>query len=120
MDRNRDRLLVSAQRALLEKITPNLRSVHIILNDYIELIFSYDKPPSEEEEVLASITFAEFVSDFHSLECKARFNRKVIPYPKKISSSTGNLWVFRRYEESLSIFDRMFRILAIFWSRNQF
>ena len=47
-------LLISAQRALLEKVTPNLRSVCLTAsNECIELSFYYDHTPSEEEEELA-------------------------------------------------------------------
>ncbi len=90
-------LLVSAQRALLEKVTPNLRSVCLVTkNDYITLVFYYDKAPSEEEEELASIADTEFIADFPSPEYKTRFDKKVIPYPEKIPDF--GFCIYHRYE----------------------
>lgn len=92
-------LLISAQRALLEKVTPNLRSVCLTAsNECIELSFYYDHTPSEEEEELASLADAEFIADFPSPEYKTRFCQKIVPFPEKMPDV--GFCIYQRYEPS--------------------
>lgn len=90
-------LLLSAQRALLDKVTENLRAVCLVINDEcINLFFYYDKTPSEEEEELASLADTEIISDFPSPEYKTRFFQKIVPFPEKIPD-IGDC-VYHRFE----------------------
>jgi hypothetical protein len=92
-------LLISAQRALLDKVTMNLRSVCILThNDNIEFRFYYNQPPSEQEEELASLADSEFISDFPSPEYNTRFCQMVIPFPEKIPDV--GYCIYQRYEPS--------------------
>lgn len=92
-------LLISAQRALLDKVTTNLRSVCLITNNQcIELCFYYDQIPSEEEEELASLADTEFIADFPSPEYKTSFCQKIVPFPEKIPDV--GFCIYHRYELS--------------------
>ena len=90
-------ILISIQRALLEKITPNLRSVCVILdNSCIKLVFYFNSPPNEEEKELVSLADTEFISDFHPPEYKTLCEIIAIPFPNKIPDE--GFCVFSRYE----------------------
>jgi hypothetical protein len=101
---DRSRLASSAQRALLEKVTPNLREVHITIeNEAFLLVFFYDKPPSEDEQELASLADAEFSADFPPPEFETDYKVIVLPYPTRISSQiNGSRCVYARYEPEFS------------------
>lgn len=91
-------ILCSAQRALLGYVTPNLRTVYVVIKseNSCKLVFYYDKQPSEEEEELASLVDTEFISDFpddYEIDCAI----KVFPYPKKIIQD--GYCVYERYEQ---------------------
>lgn len=57
-------LKLSAQRALLGNVTPNLRAVCLNYRDYvIEIIFFYDKGISENESELCEHVLDQILSD---------------------------------------------------------
>jgi hypothetical protein len=92
------RVLCSIQGCLLERITPNLRAVYVVIkreNEY-GLVFYYDKELSEEEEELASLTDTEFIADFATPNYKTDCTIKVLPYPEKIVQE--GFCVYKRYE----------------------
>lgn len=90
--------LCSIQRALLGKVTPNLRAVCLVLSDEKKhLFFYYNTPPSEEEEELASLADTEFISDFPSPDYQTDCTISVIPYPKKMPEN--GYYVYLRYEQ---------------------
>lgn len=92
------RMLLSIQRCLLEKITPNLRCVRIItIHDCKSLVFYYDNPPSEEEQELASLADTEFISDFPDDDTGLEI--KIISYPQKIPHE--GLCVYHRHEPNI-------------------
>jgi hypothetical protein len=93
---DRLKLFASVQCALLDKVTPNLRSVDLVLDDYFELVFFYDQTPSKQEEILTNMAYTELISNFHAPEYKIRCNIQVVPYPEKILGD--GLTVFSRYE----------------------
>lgn len=90
-------LFCSIQRALLGNVTPNLRAVYVFIEgENYGIIFYYDKPLSEEEEELASLTDTEFISDFPDYETSSSI--EVIPYPKPIPQR--GFCVYERYEKN--------------------
>ena len=92
------RILLSIQRSLLEKITPNLRCVRLIaVKDSKNLVFYYDNPPSEEEQELASLADTELISDFPDSD--TGFEIKIIPFPQKIPHK--GICVYHRYEANI-------------------
>lgn len=89
----------SIQRALIDNVTPNLRSVQVdTKNDLITLIFFYDEPPSEDELERASLADTEFISDFPSPEYKTDCKIVILPYPEPLPKDS--LCVYKRYEPS--------------------
>lgn len=94
-------ILISIQRALLEKVTPNLRFVNIVPNNNytIEVYFYYNQNPSEEEEELASLAHTEVVADYPSPQYRTNYYRRVLPYPEKMSGE--GYCVYHRYEPEL-------------------
>lgn len=90
--------LLSIQRALLGRVTPNLRAVTIdTKNNEIILYFYYDKPPSEDEQEMSSLADTDFISDFPAWP-EAKTDCKVITlaYPEKIPSA--DLYAYHRFE----------------------
>ena len=79
-------LFCSVQRALLDKITPNLRAIYIKIknSNSFELIFYYDHTLSEEEEELVSLIDTEIMADFPPPDYENSYYIKVISYPNKI------------------------------------
>lgn len=92
-------LICSASRALLGRITPNLRAVYIIEKRKITfakfyiLTFYYDKQPTEDEFELANLADTDFLGDIGNTEFKVN----TLPYPMKISDK--GLCIYHRYEE---------------------
>lgn len=92
------RMLLSIQRCLLEKITPNLRCVRLIaIHDSKNLVFYYDNAPSEEEQELVSLADTEFISDFPDDDTGVEI--KIISYPQKIPRE--GFCVYHRYEPNI-------------------
>jgi hypothetical protein len=90
-------VLCSVQRALLGKITPNLRAVYVIINDdTLEVCFYYDQHLSEHEEELASLADTEIIADFPSPFFKTKFDVQTLASPQQIQNN--GICVFHRYE----------------------
>ncbi len=90
-------VLGSVQRALLGRVTPNLRAVHInIDNEQIILSFYYDKSPSEEEIELSSLADTDFISDFPGPEFKTDCKVLVVPYPQMLPGA--QFYAYQRFE----------------------
>lgn len=95
-------LILSANRALLCEIRPNMRKVSVeYLKDQKKIIlhFYYDKSPTQEEldyDVFGVIS-AEMSCDF-PLEISWEENIIVLPYPNKLPEV--GVCVYRRYEPS--------------------
>lgn len=87
---------LSIQRALLDKVTPNLRQIsYAFENDLIKLYFFYDSIPSEEEKELSEDVSAEVIADFpgpYMVECTLQD----MAYPAIIK--TTGYTVYSRYE----------------------
>jgi len=90
----------SIQRALIGKVTPNLRGVYVeIKNDLFILIFFYDSPPSEVEVELASLADTEFIADFPYPEYKTDCKVITLPSPGPLPKDDLNIYcLYRRYE----------------------
>lgn len=95
-------LILSANRALLGEVRPNMRRVCI---EYLKnekkmiLYFFYDSPPTQEEldyDVEGTIS-VEMSCDFPE-ELNWEEKSFVLPYPAKIPDK--GISVFRRYEPS--------------------
>lgn len=93
----------SIQRALLGHVTANLRAVYVIVDEELEsynLFFYYDKPLSEDEEELASLTDTEFIADLPYTQNQTNCIIEVLPYPQRIINKG---WcVYERYEPKVS------------------
>jgi hypothetical protein len=91
-------LLLSTQRALLDQVEPNLRSVQLDWDDSKEVIYLYfyfDKEVTSENRVSASCIAGEIAGDFSSsVEVLEKCTR--IDFPNEIPSH--KLFAFRRKE----------------------
>lgn len=89
-------LLLSIQRALIGKVTPNLRAVYAFMEgDIYGIIFYYNQSLSKEEEELVSFADTVFISDCFDYETSCSI--EVLPYPKPIPKK-GHC-VYMRYEK---------------------
>ena len=88
----------SVQRALLSKVTPNLRAVYIFINkkNSYNLIFYYNEILSEHEEELVSLADTEFISDFPSPDYQTSIAIQIISYPNQIPKH--GFCLYQRYE----------------------
>ena len=90
-------VLLSAQRALLGAITPNVRGVTVAYNNQqLTLRAYYDKDPLEEEKELLDFALGEMVADFYPSIEKYLFEPQVLPYPMKMAMLSD--WVYVRHE----------------------
>ena len=90
---------LSIQRALLDKVTPNLRMVaYAVRKNIIYVNFFYNKKPTELEEELAQDAGAEIIADFPS-SFTINVNVSTVTYPEKILPIDRVL--YSRYEENL-------------------
>jgi hypothetical protein len=91
---------LSIQRALLDKVTQNLRRISFVLNNnFIKLYFFYNDKPSEIEEELVGDVSAEVISDLpedYQINCEL-INVK---YPEEIISQ-GRI-IFNRFEPQIT------------------
>lgn len=90
------KICLSIQRALLDKITRNLRRVSFLIGkNVINVYFFYDGEPSEIEKELVGDASAEIIADFQE---PFKINCELInmQYPKKIMSK-GRI-IFNRFE----------------------
>ncbi len=97
---NYQELRGSIPRAIIGKVTPNLRGVYVeIKNDLSTLIFFYGNPPSEDEIELASLADTEFIADFPSPEYKTDCKVFTLPYPDPLPKDNSVFYcLYRRYE----------------------
>lgn len=85
------------QVALLGTVTPNLRAVVVeCRNKIIKIFFYYDQSPSGCELELAETVATETIADF--TEYMIDSEKITFPYPKKIPSREGGIFVYHRYE----------------------
>jgi len=91
------RVRISVQKALLGRITENLRAVQVeCSNELVFLHFYYNEQPTEVDIKLAEEATKE-ISTIFSNEVKKFKNETVhIPYPDKVPSR--EYWIFFRYE----------------------
>ncbi len=91
------KVCLSIQRALLDKVTSNLRRVSFQLVDHlISLYFYYSDEPSETERELANDAEAEVIADFPK-EYTIEIELSAVLFPLKINSY-GRI-IYNRFEE---------------------
>jgi hypothetical protein len=90
-------LRLSAQRALLGVITPNIRLIKVENNEGL-IVFTVisSAPLSELEREYLSISATEIVADFPACKIIEKVVVDVTPIPHEDSLSAG--WVYRRAE----------------------
>ena len=90
-------LLLSAQRALLGEITPNIRHIWIgLIDKTIQFIVIFDGEISEDDEDNMSCVGTEIVSDFYDLFINEQFLS--IPYPEHYVIPENHFCVYARKE----------------------
>lgn len=99
---SRTSLILSANRALLGEVRPNMRSVYV---DYkskenkVVVYFYYDTPPTEEEldyDVEGTIMVEMIASYSDDVEWEDK--SCIMPYPQ-IITPPSEVCVYRRYEK---------------------
>lgn len=91
-------LKLSAQRALLGNVTPNLRAVCVnVEENVISAVFYCDKEISEEEFELYEQVKDQIIADFCNLQ-ELEFSLETVrlDYPKKMPLK--GFWVYYRNE----------------------
>ncbi|ENN8378984.1 hypothetical protein ACAX46_004456 [Providencia rettgeri] len=92
-----NRLKLSAQRALLGVITPNIRAVFVeLVENDIQVYFYYDGKIQEDNEETASIATSEIIADFYD-EFDINLVIKRVDYPMEIIQPNG-ICVYYRNE----------------------
>ncbi len=93
-----ERLELSAQRALFDRIKSNVRliSIGVVDGTTITLFFYYDGEPSEEDEELAGDAGAEVIASFPQYFIDWKLIR--VDYPTPIVPA-GDYIVYARYEK---------------------
>ena len=94
---DRTSLLLSAQKALLGVIRPNVRGISVARSEqsFAWRVY-FDKEPSSEEKEEQSIACTEIIADFE----EALFSQEemlVVPWPEPIEC-IGD-WVYLRWEK---------------------
>lgn len=93
-------LQMTMQRALLGRVTPNLRAVCINLNeDLIRLTYYYNDPPSDYESNLAIMAGREVTKEVRFPQYRVSYHIHIHPCPHKIPQN--GVCVYRRYESDL-------------------
>ncbi len=97
---NRFELCMSAQRALLGAIAPEVRRIDIACVDFnIILTTVIDGPIHEETQELLEVALTEIIADFtDEYTCEARFERIDVP---EIPPRPLGTYVYWRYEPGL-------------------
>ncbi|MEX9974562.1 hypothetical protein AB7W84_13645 [Providencia rettgeri] len=91
-----NRLKLSAQRALLGAITPNIRTIFVeLVDDDIQIYFYYDGIVQEDDEENASIVSSEIIADFDD-EFDINLVIKQVDYPMNIIQSSGMCIYYRK------------------------
>lgn len=91
-----NRLKLSAQRALLGAITPNIRAVFAELTEEdIQIYFYYDGKVHEDDEETASIVTTEIIADFDD-EFDINLTTKQVDCPMDIIQPNGICVYYRK------------------------
>ncbi|MEX0424584.1 hypothetical protein KDV38_12730 [Providencia rettgeri] len=91
-----NRLKLSAQRALLGAITPNIRTIFVeLIDDDIQIYFYYDGVVQEDDEENASIVSSEIIADFDD-EFDINLVIKQVDYPMDIIQPSGMCIYYRK------------------------
>ncbi|HEM7510189.1 TPA: hypothetical protein U2J54_003225 [Providencia rettgeri] len=91
-----NRLKLSAQRALLGAITPNIRTIFVeLVDDDIQIYFYYDGIVQEDDEENASIVSSEIIADFDD-EFDINLIIKQVDYPMDIIQPSGMCIYYRK------------------------
>ncbi|APC10566.1 MULTISPECIES: hypothetical protein [Providencia] len=91
-----NRLKLSAQRALLGAITPNIRTIFVeLIDDDIQIYFYYDGVVQEDDEENASIVSSEIIADFDD-EFDINLVIKQVDYPMDIIQPSGMCVYYRK------------------------
>jgi len=94
----RIRLLLSAQRALLGAVTPNIRAVRCGVEERLVWIeFIFDSGYSDEDWDRCEVVAAEVIADFSDERIDTRY--RVLPPPARIARDEDSLEAYRRFEE---------------------
>lgn len=102
-NKNRNSLLLSAQRALLGAITPKIRAIYLRgfedegnLKGFALRVY-FESVPTEEEQEILRIATTEIVSDFpQPLMCDEEF--LVLPPPNIWITEENEIPIYIRYE----------------------
>jgi hypothetical protein len=95
----RIRLLLSAQRALLGAVTPNIRAVHCGMEEkFVFLQFTFDGDYSDEDRERCDIVATEVIANFYNEMIDTRY-RIILP-PARIPADEDSLLVYQRFEET--------------------
>ncbi|WP_061249968.1 hypothetical protein [Leptospira alstonii] len=94
---DRKSVLLSAQRALLGNISPNLRAVSIGFTEQsISIRFYYETQPSEIEYDLVDSITSEILADFDHIN---NIDEEIIVTQEKANQLNGlNDWIYLRFE----------------------
>ena len=96
----RAKLILSANRALLCEIHPNMREIdveYIEEMDTINFYVYFDSPATDDEKDSVGAMVTEMISDFpQALDLFWNENVIVLPYPNRIPNK--GICVYRRYE----------------------
>ena len=91
-----NRLKLSAQRALLGAITPNIRAVFAeLVEEDIQIYFYYDGQIQDDDEETASIVTSEIIADFDD-EFDINLTTKQVDYPLDIVQTNGMCVYYRK------------------------
>jgi hypothetical protein len=90
-------LLLSAQRALLGAVTPNIRAIRCTMKEkLVSLEFIFDSDYSDEDWDRCETVAAEIIGDFHDEVIDTKY--QVIPPPARIPQGQDWLLVYQRFE----------------------
>ena len=96
-DTLRQRIILSANRALLNAITPHLRAITIHHDDSSFIMRAYyDKGATVEETEILDAANAEIIADLYPAIENWSFEVVEKPYPEEMNSLTE--WIFKRHE----------------------
>lgn len=95
----RTKVILSANRALLAAVTPNLRGVTIDYNPEVLLLRAYfDQGATEEEKELIDIALSEMIADLHYDIKTCQYEPVELAAPAKLTGLKD--WVYMRYEQA--------------------
>jgi len=87
-------LFCSIGRALLKKVTPNLRAVTVAVSDNttFEVFYYYDQAVSEKEKELFDLAKTEILSDFPFPDYKTAFNVEFLKSTDRVPNDKFNMY----------------------------